>query len=45
MNGRRDLANIGGYRTDRSPMQVVSGPLHDPKTTLKRRQQQRFRRK
>ena len=31
MNGRRDLANIGGYRTEASPMQVVSGPLHDPK--------------
>ncbi len=31
MNGRRDLANIGGYRTGPNPMQVVSGPLHDPK--------------
>jgi len=31
MNGRRDLADIGGYRTGPNPMQVVSGPLHDPK--------------
>jgi Fic family protein len=31
MYGRRDLANIGGYRTGPNPMQVVSGPLHDPK--------------
>ncbi|MFN0080550.1 MAG: Fic family protein [Prosthecobacter sp.] len=31
MNGRRDLANIGSYRTGSNPMQVVSGPLHDPK--------------
>ena len=26
MNGRRDLANIGGYRAGPNPMQVVSGP-------------------
>ena len=31
MNGRRDLANIGRYRTGSNPMQVVSGPLHHPK--------------
>jgi Fic family protein len=31
INGRRDLASIGGYRTGPNPMQVVSGPLHDPK--------------
>lgn len=31
MNGRRDLKNIGQYRTDEQPMQVVSGPLHSPK--------------
>ena len=31
MNGRRDLANIGSYRTGSNPMQVVSGPLHEPK--------------
>jgi Fic family protein len=31
MNGRRDLANIGSYRTGSQPMQVVSGPLHQPK--------------
>ncbi len=31
MNGRRDLKNIGRYRTDEHPMQVVSGPIHEPK--------------
>lgn len=31
MNGRRDLASIGSYRTGSEPMQVVSGPLHNPK--------------
>ncbi len=31
MNGRRDLARIGCYRNGSYPMQVVSGPLHDPK--------------
>ena len=31
MNGRRDLKNIGCYRTDEHPMQVVSGPLHAPR--------------
>lgn len=31
MNGRRDLKNIGRYRTGTHPMQVVSGPLHAPK--------------
>ena len=30
-NGRRDLKNIGRYRTDSEPMQVVSGSLHAPK--------------
>jgi Fic family protein len=30
MNSRRDLATIGGYRTHSQPMQVVSGPLHQP---------------
>lgn len=29
-NGRRDLMDIGHYRRDASPMQVVSGPLHAP---------------
>jgi len=28
--GRRDLAEVGGYRTHGEPMQVVSGPVHDP---------------
>jgi Fic family protein len=31
MNGRRDMKDIGMYRRDESPMQVVSGPLHAPK--------------
>ncbi len=29
--GRRDLRDIGRYRKGNDPMQVVSGPLHDPK--------------
>ncbi|TLD71549.1 Fic family protein [Phragmitibacter flavus] len=31
MNGRRDIKDVGGYRTHDSAMQVVSGPLHEPK--------------
>ncbi|MCX8495853.1 MAG: Fic family protein [Akkermansiaceae bacterium] len=31
VNGRRDLKNIGCYRTDEYPMQVVSGPIHSPR--------------
>ena len=31
MNGRRDLEAIGSYRTGGDPMQVVSGPLHEPR--------------
>ena len=31
MNGRRDLAAIGRYRAGVDPMQVVSGPLHEPR--------------
>lgn len=31
MNGRHDLRDVGRYRTDDSPMQVVSGPLHAPR--------------
>lgn len=30
MNGRRDLADIGAYRTHADPMQIVSGALHAP---------------
>lgn len=30
-NGRRDLNDIGKYRTHPEPMQVVSGALHKPK--------------
>jgi len=30
-NGRRDLKDIGCYRTGSEPMQVVSGSLHAPK--------------
>lgn len=29
-NGRRDLTDIGAYRTHLDPMQVVSGALHNP---------------
>lgn len=29
MNGRRDLADVGCYRTGDSPMQIVSGPIHE----------------
>jgi Fic family protein len=29
-NGRRDLKNIGSYRTDSEPMQVISGALGSP---------------
>ena len=29
--GRRDLKEIGGYRTHVEPMQVVSGAIHEPK--------------
>ncbi len=31
MKGRRDLKEVGCYRTGADPMQVVSGALHDPK--------------
>jgi Fic family protein len=31
LNGRRDLADIGRYRTHTDPMQIVSGALHAPK--------------
>lgn len=30
MNGRRDLTDIGGYRTHTDPMPIVSGALHAP---------------
>ncbi len=30
MKGRRDLKNIGQYRTHKEPMQVVSGAIHAP---------------
>ncbi len=30
-SGRRDLKDVGCYRTIREPMQVVSGPIHEPK--------------
>jgi Fic family protein len=29
-NGRTDLNDIGRYRTGEEPMQVISGPLHEP---------------
>lgn len=31
MSGRRDVHEIGKYRTDPEAMQIVSGKLHDPK--------------
>lgn len=31
MNGRRDLADIGAYRTHADPMQIVSGILYAPR--------------
>ena len=31
MQGRTDLRVVGGYRTHPEPMQVVSGPIHEPK--------------
>ncbi|HXA79313.1 MAG TPA: Fic family protein [Candidatus Acidoferrales bacterium] len=34
MAGRRDLKNIGRYRTDTEPMQVVSGAIHAPRVHL-----------
>lgn len=30
-NGRRDLSDIGCYRTHKEPMQIISGSYHDPK--------------
>jgi len=30
-NGRRDLKDIGCYRSDSEPMQIVSGSIHAPK--------------
>ena len=29
-SGRRDLAEMGSYRVHAEPMQVVSGPIHEP---------------
>jgi Fic family protein len=29
--GRRDLKDMGCYRTDTTPMQIVSGTVHDPR--------------
>lgn len=34
MQGRRGLRDIGTYRTDTEPMQVVSGPIHAPRVHL-----------
>lgn len=31
MSGRRDVRNVGSYRTHPEPMQVVSGAVHEPK--------------
>jgi len=29
--GRRDIKNLGSYRSDNEAMQVISGPVHNPK--------------
>ena len=31
MQGRSDLRQVGAYRTHPEPMQVISGPVHEPK--------------
>ena len=31
MRSRTDLNDVGHYRTSSEPMQVISGPIHDPK--------------
>ncbi len=31
MNGRRDIADVGRYRTHEDPMQIVSGAIHAPR--------------
>lgn len=31
IKGRRDLTDIGRYRTHPEPMQIISGSIHDPK--------------
>jgi Fic family protein len=31
VSGRRDLKDVGRYRTSNEAMQVVSGPIHEPK--------------
>lgn len=31
MQGRRDIKDVGRYRTHAEPMQIVSGPVHAPK--------------
>ena len=31
MSGRNDLWNIGSYRKNKEPMQIISGPIGDPK--------------
>jgi len=36
MHGRRDLKDMGSYRTEEDAMQVVSGALHAPEVHLKR---------
>ena len=31
MAGRRDITDVGRYRTHEEPMQIISGPVHKPK--------------
>lgn len=51
MNGRRDVATVGGYRTGKEPMQIVSGSALEPRVHFEapparmlRREMGRFRR-
>lgn len=44
MNGRHDLKNVGHYRADKEPMQIVSGPIHEPKVHFEAPPSSRVRR-
>lgn len=44
MNGRRDLQDVGSYRTGKEPMQIVSGPVHEPKVHFQSPPSSRVRR-
>ena len=44
MNGRRDIKDVGRYRTGDGPMQVVSGPIHEPRVHFEAPPSARMRR-